>query len=276
MEEPIVSVIMTTYNWKKERISEAIKSIINQSYKNLELIIVDDCSTNNIWDYIKSLTLKHPNIKYSRNTSNLWVSKSSNKWIKESKWKYIARIDDDDIWNDKDKIKKQVEFMENNPPYGLCWAENIIIIDEKWNIINNTKHRILDNDIREHILEWNQFTHSSTLFRRESLEKVWLYNENYRAALDYEIVCKVWALYKFANIKWISVSYRINTNWITKKKYNLQYKNALKIFWNNRKNYPHFFRALGVRGANMLLPTYIKEWIKDKIKNTSLYNNIVR
>ena len=254
MKTPIVSIIITTYNWNQKRLSECLDSIFNQTYKNIEIIIVNDASTNNIEETIKEYQLKYKNIFYLKNEKNLWVSKSSNKWIKKSKWKYIARIDDDDVWNDKTKLEKQVKFMEENPDYGLCWAEYTIIINEKWEKVDEWRHIINDKDIRQRILQWNPFTHSSILFSKEAADKVWLYNEEYRATLDYEIICKIWSIYKFCNIEGISVLYRINTKWITQSRFKLQYRNARKIFRKNRKNYPNFFTALLYRIVDLLLP----------------------
>ena len=254
MKTPLVSVVITTYNWNQKRLSECLDSIFNQTYKNVEIIIVNDASTNNIEETIKEFQLRHKNVFYLKNEKNLWVSKSSNKWIKKSKGKYIARIDDDDIRNDETKIEKQVKFMEENPEYWLCWAEYTIITDKKLNIIKKQKNITSDYDIRQNILISNQFTHSSIIFRKESMEKVGLYNEAYRAALDYEIICKIGTLYKFANIEWISIIYRINNKWITKTKHSLQYKNAIKIFWHNRNNYPHFLKALIYRVVSFILP----------------------
>jgi glycosyltransferase involved in cell wall biosynthesis len=267
MKEPLVSIIITTYNWNRKWLSESLDSVLNQTYKNIEIIIVNDASTNNIEETIKDYQLKHKNIFYLKNEKNLWVSKSSNKWIKQSKWKYIARIDDDDIWNDETKLEKQVKFMEENPDYGLCWVEYTIVINEEWKEIDKWKNITNDKDIRQHILQRDPFTHSSILFSREAADKVWLYNEEYRAALDYEIICKIWSIYKFCNIEGISMTYRINTKWISKSKHKLQYRNARKIFRKNRNNYPNFYIALIYRIlVDIILPERVIKFLV-KIKN---------
>jgi glycosyltransferase involved in cell wall biosynthesis len=262
MSKILVSVIITTYNWNKKWLSECLTSIFKQTYKNIEIIIVNDASTNNIEDTIKEWQSNHKNIYYVKNIKNLWVSKSSNKWINHAKWKYIARIDDDDLRDDKTKIEKQVIFMEENQDYWLCVVEYIKIIDEEWKLIWKAKNRLTDSDIRNHILQSNQFTHSSILFRRVSVEKVWGYNEEYRASLDYEIICRIWSKYKFANLEWLSVSYRINTKGISQKKGSLQRKNAWKIFLKNRNNFPNFYKALFYRILiDILIPKKILKFL---------------
>jgi glycosyltransferase involved in cell wall biosynthesis len=271
MNKILVSTVITTYNWNKKWLAECLDSILNQTYKNIEIIIVNDDSNNDIEKTIIKYQQKYKNITYLINKENLWVSKSSNKWIKLSKWKYIARIDDDDLRDDKTKIEKQVKFMEENQDYWLCGVEYIKIIDEEWKLIWKTKNRLTDSDIRNHILQSNQFAHSSIIFRKDYAEKLWLYDEEYRAALDYEIICKIWSKYKFSNLEWLSISYRINTKWITKKRHWLQYKNARKIFLNNHNNFPNFYKALILRIWDFILPEKLTKYILKIIKELNLY-----
>jgi len=253
MENPFVSIILPTYNWKSEWLSESIDSVLNQTFKDFELIIINDASTNNIEDTILKYEKQDPRIIYLKNEKNLQLTKTLNKWIEHAKWKYIARIDDDDIRVNRDKLEKQVKFMENNSDYWLCWAWIIINIDEGWKIINKIETRLSDSEIRNHFLQSNQFAHSSILIRKSILDEVWVYNPDYNKAEDYELWCRVWIKSKFVNLKDVELKYRINSNWVSMKNFFYQKKIALRICVKYRMYYPNFIRALILRLWDLIL-----------------------
>ncbi len=105
----LVSIVMPSYNTGKY-IAEAIESVINQTYKNWELLIVDDCSTDNT-DEIVEPYLTDARIKYFKNKMNSGAAVSRNKALRESKGKWIAFLDSDDLWLPY-KLEKQIKFME--------------------------------------------------------------------------------------------------------------------------------------------------------------------
>ncbi len=250
---PLVSIILPTYNWKSEWLSESINSVLNQTFKDFELIIINDASTNDIEDTIQKYKKQDPRIVYLKNDKNLQLTKTLNKWIEHAKWKYIARIDDDDIRANRDKLEKQVKFMENNSDYWLCWAWIIINIDEGWKIINKIETRLSDSEIRNHFLQSNQFAHSSILMRKSILDEVWVYNPDYNKAEDYELWCRVWIKSKFVNLKDVELKYRINSNWVSMKNFFYQKKLTLRICVKYRMYYPNFIRALILRLWDLIL-----------------------
>ena len=106
----LVSIIMPSFNTGKY-ISDSIKSVLEQTYKNWELIIVDDCSVDDTDEVVKSF--KDARIKYFKNQSNSGAAVSRNKALKEANGRWIAFLDSDDLWS-KDKLEKQIRFMEDN------------------------------------------------------------------------------------------------------------------------------------------------------------------
>jgi|SRR5690625_657136 len=106
----MVSIIMPAYN-AQETIKESIESVINQTYTKWELIIIDDCSTDNTSEIIKSY--EDERIIYIRNKINLKVAKTRNKGIEKANYDYIAFLDSDDVWH-HDKLEKQLSYMTNN------------------------------------------------------------------------------------------------------------------------------------------------------------------
>ena len=107
----LVSIVMPSYN-TGSFIEESIKSVIDQTYQDWELLIVDDCSTDHS-DEIVEPYLSDQRIKYLKNEKNSGAAVSRNRALREAKGKWIAFLDSDDLWMDE-KLKKQVSFMERH------------------------------------------------------------------------------------------------------------------------------------------------------------------
>lgn len=123
--DELVSIIMPSYNTAKF-ISETIESVLAQTYTNWELIIVDDCSTDNTDEVVKSF-LSDNRIKYIKNEKNSGAAVSRNRALREAKGKWIAFLDSDDLWLPA-KLEKQIAFMKEND-YHFSYT-NYIEIDE--------------------------------------------------------------------------------------------------------------------------------------------------
>ena len=122
----LVSIIMPSYN-TAQFITESINSVLSQTYKNWELIIVDDCSTDNTDDVIKPF-LEDKRIKFFKNEKNSGAAVSRNYALREAKGKYIAFLDSDDLWFHT-KLEKQISFMVmNNYHFSYTFYREI---DEK-------------------------------------------------------------------------------------------------------------------------------------------------
>ncbi len=127
----LVSVIIPYYR-KKRYIYRTLKSVINQSYKKLEIIIIYDDDKKDDLKFIKHITLKDKRIKILVNKKNLGAGLSRNKGIKKSRGEYIAFLDADDLWL-KDKIKYQIRFMKlreiifSHTSYSIVDSQNMII-----------------------------------------------------------------------------------------------------------------------------------------------------
>ncbi|WP_229627795.1 glycosyltransferase family 2 protein [Vibrio parahaemolyticus] len=113
--QSLVSIIMPSYN-SEGTILESIQSVLSQTYKNWELIIVDDRSTDNTWQVIQTYADKYDNIRIYQNKENLGAGASRNFAIKKARGRFIAFLDSDDLWTE-DKLAEQIPFMlENNYP----------------------------------------------------------------------------------------------------------------------------------------------------------------
>ena len=123
----LVSIVMPTYNTSKY-IEDSIRSVLSQTHKEWELLIVDDCSEDNT-DEIIAPYLKDTRIHYIKNEKNMGAALSRNRAIREAKGKYIAFLDSDDTWR-ADKLKKQIQFMKTNN-YAFTFTDFIIRMNEK-------------------------------------------------------------------------------------------------------------------------------------------------
>lgn len=116
--EELVSIIMPAYNCEKF-IGKSIQSVISQTYKNIELLIVDDCSTDKTADIILGFQKKYDFIKYFKLEKNSGAACARNQAIEMARGVYLAFLDSDDIWL-PNKLEHQIKFMEDNNYYFTC------------------------------------------------------------------------------------------------------------------------------------------------------------
>ena len=131
MVEGLVSIIMPSWNTAKF-IAESIQCVIDQTYHNWELLIVDDCSTDDT-DAVVETFLKDPRIKYFHNEKNMGAALTRNKALREAQGEWVAFLDSDDLWM-HEKLEKQIGFMREHG-YVLSYTE-YEKIDEEDNPLN--------------------------------------------------------------------------------------------------------------------------------------------
>lgn len=163
-EGPLVSVVMSCYNHGKY-VADTVESVINQTYKNIEFLVADDCSTDNSVEVLKGYS------EYF--TKELYFEENSGYRIYELfphvKGKYIALINSDDVW-EKDKIALQVEYLETHPDTGavFTWAK---YTDENLNILDNKDFIVMNKNRYEWMQHFwtygNCLSHPSVLMRSE-------------------------------------------------------------------------------------------------------------
>ena len=124
-QKPLVSVILPTYN-RASFLPKAIDSILAQTYKNIELIIINDGSTDNTSQILNQYAKKDKRIRVLDNITNKQITYSRNRGLNEAQGKYIAWIDDDDI-AEKNKIEEQVSFMEKHPDITILGTDISLI-----------------------------------------------------------------------------------------------------------------------------------------------------
>ena len=239
---PKVSVQIITKN-RAKLLPLAIESALSQTYKNLEIIIVDNNSTDKTEEMVKRYISIDARIKYFRIVENLGITKTRNFALSKSTGSYIAVLDSDDFWLTEDKLEKQVDFLLKNPDYAVI-GTNTIIIDEKNQKIDEIVNQTEWQKIQEMFLIKNQITHSSVLIKKDYLMMIGSYDEKYMIWEDYAIFLKLGREYKIANLPEFLTAYKKHDQNVSNfnKIKNLGF--LAQIIFDNRKFYPKFLMAM--------------------------------
>lgn len=180
---PTISIIMSVYNEKKEWVAESILSIINQTYKDFEFIIVIDNPSidQTVYDYLVEISKVDNRITLVFNNANLGLAMCLNKAIMISSGIYIARMDADDI-SMPERLFEELEFLIENDADMV--SSNAYIIDEQSNVVKELPAKSFD-PTRE--LEYsNTIIHPTVLIKKSVIEDVGLYR-NFKRSQDYDL-----------------------------------------------------------------------------------------
>ena len=178
---PLVSVICLSYN-HEAYVVEALNSVINQTYPNIELLIADDCSSDNSIGVIKDWVKNHPEVHFSTNEKNLGNTKTFNQLAKIAKGEFIIDLAADDLLV-PNCIEKQVTTFQNskNKNLGIVYG-NLIEIDENGNFLNNyynEEDRPESGDIYKMVIGRTiKICSVSSMIKKSVLEKLGYYDED--------------------------------------------------------------------------------------------------
>jgi glycosyltransferase involved in cell wall biosynthesis len=223
-----VSVITPTYN-SSQFVKKTIESIIVQTYDNWELLITDDCSTDNTWEVLNEYAQKDSRIKIFRLEINSGAGTARNNSIKHASGKYIAFCDSDDLWL-PEKLEYQVKFMEDNK-YDFTFS-SYHKIRENGTFIDAIKAKPIITYRK--LLRNNYIPCLTVMYNSESLNKVFM--PEVRKRQDWALWLKLLKHTKFAHgIHKPLALYRIRNRSLSKNKINL-----LKHNWNIYKNVEGF------------------------------------
>jgi len=179
-----VSVIIPTYN-RAALVKEAIASVLAQNFRDYELIVIDDGSTDNTLEAIRPF-LKSLRYIYQKNQG---VSRARNRGVKAAGGEFVAFLDSDDLWL-KDKLLSQINFFESHPSAQICYTEEIWF--RRGRRVNpKLKHRKYNGWIFEKAFSICLISPSSVMIRRELLDKVGLFDENLPACEDYDLWLRI-------------------------------------------------------------------------------------
>lgn len=212
-QSPIISVILPVYNCEKF-VSEAVQSVLNQTFTDFELLIIDDCSTDATVSIIQSFSDDRINLICKEKNSG--YTDSLNYAISIAKGKYIARMDGDDVCLPT-RFQKQIEAMNANEEVILCGTAIQIIDSDKI-----LKHPINHDDIKVKLCFSNAFFHPTVMFRKDVFANLH-YNKEFEPAEDYDLWTQLVFKGKVMNIDEVLLKYRVHQNQIS------NYKNEIQI-----------------------------------------------
>ncbi len=268
-EKVMISVIMPTYNTPIKMLSQAIESILNQTYTNFEFIIINDCSTDNTLEYLYSL--KDNRIKVITNDKNLGITASLNIGLKIAQGKYIARMDSDDI-SLPTRFEKQLDYMEKNKNVIVCGT---------WIKAFGSSHYISKRNIPEKEYLRSSFLfgniyglcHPTAFFRTEMLRryKIKYDEEHLPTAQDYGmwVECSKYGAIK--NLEEILLHYRVHNGQISIAKKELQKQCTMYV---QKKQLQHLLDDINEEMIKKHFKIYIEnnitkemiQWFKTLIK----------
>ena len=194
IEPSKVSVVVPTYN-RAYRLEETLRSVVNQTYQDFELIVVDDGSTDDTSKVMQSF----PGAQYIFMEENSGVSSARNKGLAHAKGRYICFLDSDDLW-DKNKLQTQVQWMEENMDCLVCYTDEIWI-RRGVRVNSMKKHRKYSGDIFRHCLPLCIVSPSSAMLRAGLFDEVGNFDESLPACEDYDLWLRIALKCEFHFIK---------------------------------------------------------------------------
>jgi glycosyltransferase involved in cell wall biosynthesis len=206
-----IAVIMPVYNGEKY-IKESIQSILNQTFGDFLLVVVDDCSTDGTQEIVKSFNDNR--IIYIKNDENVGSVKSRNIALKAADSEYVAILDADDIAEPK-RFEIQNAFLDNNPDFGVVTTPAQLIDSSGKKISKISKEIVPPEKIAATLLFHNIFAHSSAMIRRSVMPEK--YEPDTVPAEDVDLWLKMIKNTKFITINKPLTKYRVHTEGISKR-----------------------------------------------------------
>jgi glycosyltransferase involved in cell wall biosynthesis len=226
-DKPLVSILVLTYN-RKVFLHETIESILNQTYKNFEIIIVDNFSNYDFLSYMNSF--KDDRIKPFQNKNNGVIVVNRNYGLTKAQGEYIAVCDDDDLWIPQ-KLEKQVNYLNYNHDIAALGCQ-YSCINENGNPLNEMHWPVgFKNNIFSLITGFSPVGHPGVLIRKKVLNKVGNYDSRYPPAEDYELWLRLVVNgYKLDNLDEFLIKYRIHQSQTSTLQRKLLRKNHILAF----------------------------------------------
>lgn len=209
---PLVSVIIPVYNHEKY-ISEAIESVLNQTFKDIELIIIDDASNDSSKEIIQLFEKKSVKIKSFFHKKNMGIAKTVNECIEIARGKYISHFSSDDVWF-KEKLEKQLEILRKDEDL-IIWSEGLIInthgnpTGELFTQKHDAIKRKKSGNIFEELLKGNYICGQSLIYKKENFKDVRL-DDKLKYLNDYKFMVDLAKKHEFYFIPEPLVMYRIH------------------------------------------------------------------
>ena len=221
---PLLSVVLPVFNGQ-EYLTEALQSVLNQSFDNFELLVIDDGSSDSSREVVKQF--KDTRIKLIENSSNIGLVPTLNKALSLCQGDLIARMDQDDIC-DLDRFAKQVTFLQTNPQIDLVGSAITFFgaISKPYVFTFPLEHEA----IRVALLFYCPLAHPALMFRRSLVQEGnWCYSDDFRHAEDYHFWSRLLLHRRAANLNDCLLNYRLHQKQYSSALSNKQYEVSLRV-----------------------------------------------
>lgn len=210
MNIPKVTVIMPAYN-EELYIGEAIDSVLNQTYSNFELFVVNDGSTDRTAEIVRNY--RDPRVRLINNPENIGLPRSRNVALDQVQTEFVALLDADDI-SLPHRLKRQVEIFEKSPDLALLGG-NAYVIDKYGEKLGEPIRKWSGRDtVRTRLFFYNAFINSTAMFRTQVYREMGGY-QNYAIAEDFEFFARIARCYPVDNLNEFLIKYRVHGNNMT-------------------------------------------------------------
>lgn len=226
-ENKLVSIIMNCHNGEKY-LSESLKSIVNQSYKNWELIFYDNCSNDTSFEILNKYK-SDKRIRYFKSSKFLNLYGARNKAIEKASGDYVTFIDTDDLWVE-DKLEKQINFLKNNNNFELAYS-NYKVLDEKKKIETLRYNKLLPSGSITNDLLKEYTIGILTVIIKKKLFETFKFKDEYNIIGDFDFFIKLSEIYEIGCIQQPLSIYRYHDQNLSKKQIKLnllEHENWLK------------------------------------------------
>ncbi len=225
MKDPRVTVVIPVYN-RQDYIESSIKSILNQTYTDFELLVINDKSSDNTAIIVQDLIKQDSRIKLLDNVNQKGIVGGLNTGIANARGEYIVRMDDDDF-SLPTRIEKQVKFMDENPKIGVCgtWVK-------LFGSVNNIVWKLATSSdlIKVTMLFYGALAHPAVIIRKKILtDNNQFYDYSFQWTEDYDLWTRLSKFTDFANIPEILLKYRTHSKNVTTTHSDIQLTNSRKI-----------------------------------------------
>lgn len=261
---PRVSVVMAVFNGE-QYLSQAVESILNQTFVDFEFIVIDDGSTDNTSAILENFD--DPRLVNLHNQQNEGLPASLNRGLSVAKGEYIARQDADDV-SMPERFAQQVAYLDSHPKVGLlgCWAT---IIDGEGKKISISKKPLSNEEIKSRLHRSSCLVHGSVMFRRTCGEQAGFYRPIFRRAQDRDLWSRMTKVCEINNLSEILYNWRFNPDAYTVSrtirhgrysllavevniKFNSKTNEKLLQTFVEKRLYPRFFSSYYWHGRNYI------------------------
>ncbi|BBD54714.1 glycosyltransferase [Planktothrix agardhii] len=234
----LISVVIPVYNGAKT-IQQTINSVLNQTFKDWELIIIDDGSQDSTVKIIREIEDSRIRI-FSYDNGGLSLSR--NRGIHHAQGEYITFLDADDLWT-SDKLEAQFQALEEHPEAAVAysWTD---YIDQSSQFLHSGRHITMNGDVYQHLLVNNFLENGSNpLIRKQALNQVGGFDSSINSVADWDMWVRLAALYQFVAVPLPQILYRVSTHSMSSQIKN-QERECLKVIEKAFEQAPESLQSL--------------------------------